>query len=129
MLISQIEALSYASELAKIASENDFQPDRARVLAALSAEMGGLRDEAAARLGLNQSVAVSDDRQRSVPSGGGPRIDDVPVRWYAALNGSARPAGRSSRARWLRSRRGRWPSTGSPDARPHRPAAVRRRLP
>ena len=53
LLLTQIEALSYASHLAKIAGENDFDPERARYLATLSAEMAGLREEVIARVVLN----------------------------------------------------------------------------
>jgi hypothetical protein len=39
LLLTQTEALRYASHLAKVASENEPQPDRARALTDVSAEM------------------------------------------------------------------------------------------
>lgn len=42
LLLTQTEALSYAWHLAKVAGENDSQPDRARALAGLSANMQSL---------------------------------------------------------------------------------------
>ena len=39
LLITQAEALSYASHLAKVAGANESQPDRARALAGVSADM------------------------------------------------------------------------------------------
>ena len=39
LLLTQAQALSYAWHLAKVAGENEPQPDRARVLAGLSADM------------------------------------------------------------------------------------------
>ncbi len=53
LLLTQIEALNYASHLAKIASENEFDPDRARYLATLGVEMAGLREEVITRVRLN----------------------------------------------------------------------------
>jgi hypothetical protein len=45
LLLTQVEALNYGQHLAKIASENDFQPERARYLMELSSELGALRDQ------------------------------------------------------------------------------------
>ncbi|HEV7926796.1 MAG TPA: hypothetical protein VGR14_15660 [Verrucomicrobiae bacterium] len=45
LLLTQIEALSYASHLAKIAGENDSQSDRAHALAAVSKDMENLHQE------------------------------------------------------------------------------------
>ncbi len=45
LLLTQAEALSYASHLAKVASENEFQPDRARALAGVSEDMTTLYHE------------------------------------------------------------------------------------
>ena len=39
LLLTQAEALSYASHLAKVASENESQPDRAHALAGVSEDM------------------------------------------------------------------------------------------
>jgi hypothetical protein len=50
LLLTQTEALSYASHLAKVAGENDSQPDRARVLAGVSEEMRSLHQEVIAML-------------------------------------------------------------------------------
>ena len=52
LLLTQVEALNYASHLAKVGGENDFQSERARYLARLSAEMQSLHDEVVARLAL-----------------------------------------------------------------------------
>jgi len=42
LLLTQAEALSYASHLAKVASKNELQPDRARALAGVSEDMSAL---------------------------------------------------------------------------------------
>ncbi len=45
LLLSQAEALSYACHLAKVASENESDPNRARALAGISEDMGKLYRE------------------------------------------------------------------------------------
>jgi hypothetical protein len=50
LLLSQTEALSYASHLAKVAAENEPQPDRARALTGLSGDMQNLYQETFALL-------------------------------------------------------------------------------
>jgi hypothetical protein len=45
LLLTQTEALSYAWHLAKVAGENEPQPDRARALAAVSEDMEKLYHE------------------------------------------------------------------------------------
>ena len=45
LLLTQAEALSYAWHLAKVASESEFQPDRARALAGVSEDMENLYHE------------------------------------------------------------------------------------
>lgn len=45
LLLTQTEALSYASHLAKVAGENEPQPDRARALAGVSEDMQNLYQE------------------------------------------------------------------------------------
>jgi hypothetical protein len=45
LLLTQTEALSYAWQLAKIAGENEPQPDRARALAGVSKDMQNLHHE------------------------------------------------------------------------------------
>ena len=45
LLLTQTEALDYACHLAKVAGANEAQPDRARALAALSADMANLYHE------------------------------------------------------------------------------------
>lgn len=45
LLLTQTEALSYAWHLARVASENDSQPDRARALAGVSDDMKKLYHE------------------------------------------------------------------------------------
>jgi hypothetical protein len=50
LLLSQAEALNYGWHLAKIASENEPQPDRAHILAGMSEEMKNLYEEVFAML-------------------------------------------------------------------------------
>jgi hypothetical protein len=50
LLLTQAEALSYASHLAKVAGENESQPDRARALAGVSEDMENLYHEVFALL-------------------------------------------------------------------------------
>ena len=50
LLLSQAQALSYAWHLAKVASENEAQPERARALASVSADMENLYHEVFALL-------------------------------------------------------------------------------
>jgi hypothetical protein len=50
LLLTQTEALTYASHLAKVAGENEPQPDRARALAGVSRDMENLYHEAFALL-------------------------------------------------------------------------------
>ena len=45
LLLTQTEALSYAWHLAKVAGENEPQPDRARALAGVSEDMQKLYHE------------------------------------------------------------------------------------
>lgn len=45
LLLTQIQALSYAWHLAKVAGDNESQPDRASALASLSKEMENLHHE------------------------------------------------------------------------------------
>jgi hypothetical protein len=45
LLLTQLQALSYASHLAKVAGENESQPDRARALAGVSEDMENLYHE------------------------------------------------------------------------------------
>jgi hypothetical protein len=50
LLLTQAEALTYASHLAKVAGENELQPDRARALAGVSLDMENLYHEVFALL-------------------------------------------------------------------------------
>jgi len=50
LLLTQLQALSYAWHLAKVADENESQPDRARVLAGVSKDMENLCHEVFALL-------------------------------------------------------------------------------
>ena len=50
LLLTQTEALSYAWHLAKVAGENESQPDRARALAGVSKDMENLYHEVFAML-------------------------------------------------------------------------------
>ncbi len=50
LILSQIEALSYASHLAQVASQNDSQGERVRFLSDLSSEMKNFHDELVAHV-------------------------------------------------------------------------------
>jgi hypothetical protein len=50
LLMTQAEALTYAAHLATITSQNERQPDRARALAGISADMNNLEAEVFQRL-------------------------------------------------------------------------------
>ena len=50
LLLAQTEALNYAWHLAKVAGENEPQPDRARALSAVSKDMERLYREVFVRL-------------------------------------------------------------------------------
>ncbi|HWD90912.1 MAG TPA: hypothetical protein VG938_01055 [Verrucomicrobiae bacterium] len=52
LLLNQVEALRYASHLAKIAAENDFNTDRSQYLLQLGRQMQSLHDETVAQLSL-----------------------------------------------------------------------------
>lgn len=54
LLLTQIEALNYAAHLAKVAGDNDFQPERKRYLMQLSRQMQSLHDETEAQLTLRR---------------------------------------------------------------------------
>jgi hypothetical protein len=69
LLLTQTEALIYASHLAKVAGENEPQPDRARALAGVSQDMENLYHEVFALL-LSQtksSATNSVETQRATP--------------------------------------------------------------
>jgi len=55
LLLTQTEALSYAWHLAKVAGENESQPDRASALAGVSKDMKNLYHEVFAMLLSNQN--------------------------------------------------------------------------
>jgi hypothetical protein len=57
LLVSQVEALDYASHLADTACENEANPDRARALAGISEDMRKLHGEAMAMLLSNMRRA------------------------------------------------------------------------
>ncbi|MHB8520473.1 MAG: hypothetical protein ACYDH9_06920 [Limisphaerales bacterium] len=63
LLLTQTEALSYAWHLAKVAGENEFQPDRARAVAGISEDMKNLNHEVVVLL-------LSKTRSSVVPSSG-----------------------------------------------------------
>jgi hypothetical protein len=69
LLLTQTEALSYASHLAKVAGENEPQPERARALAGVSEDMQNLYHEVFTLL-LSQtqsSVTNSVGARRATP--------------------------------------------------------------
>jgi hypothetical protein len=58
LLLTQVEALNYASHLAKVAAENDSNSERSHYLMTLSNEMTGLHEEVVTRLSLNFSAMI-----------------------------------------------------------------------
>jgi len=66
LLLTQTEALSYASHLAKVAGENEPQPDRARALAGVSEDMRNLYQEVFAML-LSKTKASATNSIRTQP--------------------------------------------------------------
>ena len=67
LLLTQAEALSYASHLAKVAGENEPQPDRARALAGVSEDMQNLYHEVFALL-LSQTKSSPTNSIRTQPN-------------------------------------------------------------
>jgi hypothetical protein len=67
LLLTQTEALSYASHLAKVAGENELQPDRARALAGLSEDMQNLYHEVFVLL-LPQTISPPTNSIRTQPN-------------------------------------------------------------
>ena len=59
LLLTQTEALNYAWHLAKVAGENEPQPERARALAGLSEEMRKLYQEVVALLLSKTKISAS----------------------------------------------------------------------
>jgi len=64
LLLTQVEALGYASHLAKIAAKNEPQPDRAREFSGLSDEMQRLYSQVIALLSSRSSPASGDKGKR-----------------------------------------------------------------
>jgi hypothetical protein len=58
LLLTQNEALNYASHLAHIAAQNDFRPERSQFLEGLSREMATLYDEVTARLTFKKGPPI-----------------------------------------------------------------------
>jgi hypothetical protein len=67
LLLTQTEALSYASHLAKVAGENEPQPDRARALAGVSKDMENFYHEVFALL-LSQTKSSVTNSIRAQPN-------------------------------------------------------------
>jgi hypothetical protein len=67
LLLTQTEALSYASHLAKVAGENEPQPEHARALAGLSGDMQNLYHEVFALL-LSQTKSSVTNSIRTQPN-------------------------------------------------------------
>jgi hypothetical protein len=66
LLLTQTEALSYAWHLAKVAGENEPQPDRARALAGVSDDMENLyREVFVMLLSKTKSSGTSEIRERT----------------------------------------------------------------
>ena len=66
LLLTQTEALSYASHLAKVAGENEPQPDRARALAGVSTDMENFYHEVFVLL-LSQTKSSPTNSIRTQP--------------------------------------------------------------
>jgi hypothetical protein len=67
LLLTQTEALSYASHLAKVAGENEPQPERARALAGVSKDMENFYHEVFALL-LSQTKSPATNSIRTQPN-------------------------------------------------------------
>jgi hypothetical protein len=67
LLLTQTEALSYAWHLAKVAGENELQPDRARALAGVSKDMENFYHEVFALL-LSQTNSSPTNSIRPQPN-------------------------------------------------------------
>ena len=63
LLLTQTEALSYAWHLAKVAGENEPQPDRARALAGLSEDMQNLYHEVFVTVAFKNKI-IGDELDR-----------------------------------------------------------------
>jgi hypothetical protein len=64
LLLTQIEALSYAWHLAKVAGENESQPERARAVAGVSEDMKNLYQEVFVLL-LSKTKSSATNRIRT----------------------------------------------------------------
>ena len=67
LILSQAEAVRYASHLAKVASKSDSQPERSQALAHLSGEMEGLYQELSAMLSVRESAHANARAKLSSP--------------------------------------------------------------
>jgi hypothetical protein len=66
LLLTQTEALSYASHLAKVAGQNESNPERARALAGLSEEMQNLNHEVFTLL-RSKTIPAATNSARTPP--------------------------------------------------------------
>jgi hypothetical protein len=71
LLLTQTEALSYAWHLAKVAGENESQPDRARALAGVSEDMQNLYHEVFVML-LTKTKSAATNSMATLPADGVP---------------------------------------------------------
>jgi hypothetical protein len=71
LLLTQTEALSYAWHLAKVAGENEPQPDRARALAGVSKDMENLYHEVFVML-LTKTKSSATNSMSTLPADGVP---------------------------------------------------------
>jgi hypothetical protein len=69
--LTQTEALSYAWHLAKVAGENESQPDRARALAGVSEDMQNLYHEVFVML-LTKTKSAATNSMATLPADGVP---------------------------------------------------------
>ena len=71
LLLTQTEALSYGWHLAKVTSENEPQPDRARALAGVSKDMENFYHEVFVML-LTKSKSAATNSMATLPADGVP---------------------------------------------------------
>ena len=64
LLLTQTEALSYASHLAKVAGENEPQPDRARALAGVSDDMREFLSRSVRAVAVKNKIIADELDQR-----------------------------------------------------------------
>jgi len=88
LLLAQTEALSYAWHLAKVAAENELQPERARALAGISADMKELYHEVFMLLVLQTKSSLTNSiRIHTAP----PPTNSAPINRMLMIDASSMP--------------------------------------